>query len=104
MVSDARIDWVRWYVAKHRSRELRSIMSKTDILLELPKLKREERQEIWVQLNELDGPINDEWTDDDLADEEKALIETRLNDCDMNPNAFAPWEEAEARLKAQFGA
>ena len=76
-------------------------MSKTDILLELPKLKREERQEIWVQLNELDGPINDEWTDDDLADEEKALIETRLNDCDMNPNAFVPWEEAEARLKAR---
>ena len=78
-------------------------MSKTDILVELPKLKPEERQEIWARLNELDGPINDEWTDENMTAEEKALIEARLDECDKNPNTFVPWEEAEARLKARFG-
>jgi putative addiction module component (TIGR02574 family) len=78
-------------------------MSKTEILVELPRLTPEDRREIWIRLNELDGPINDDWTGCDLSSEEKALIEARLDECEANPQAFIPWKEAEARLKARFG-
>ncbi|MGI8837822.1 MAG: hypothetical protein ACR2H4_14480 [Pyrinomonadaceae bacterium] len=52
-------------------------MSKNEIIEELPKLTSEERHEIRLKLAELDG---DGWLDDDdpLTDEQKALIESRI--------------------------
>jgi hypothetical protein len=77
-------------------------MSKTEILEELPKLTSEERHEIRLKLAELDG---DDWLDsgDPLSNEEKALLEARLNDLEKNPEKSIPWSEAEAQLKARYG-
>ncbi len=52
-------------------------MSKAEILQELPKLTRQEREEIYLKRAELDG---DRWldTDDPSTDEEKALLVIHL--------------------------
>ena len=76
-------------------------MSKAEIIEELPKLPPEDRAEIQAKLDELAG---DGWLDgdDSLTDEEKALLETRLNAYEKNPDAGSSWEEVEARLRAQL--
>ncbi len=77
-------------------------MSKADILAELPKLTKEERYEIRVRLAEMDsGGWLD--ADDPLTDEQKALLEARLEDMEKHPGKSIPWKDAEARLKARFG-
>jgi putative addiction module component (TIGR02574 family) len=77
-------------------------MSKTEILEELPKLTSQERHEIRLKLAELDG---DGWLDDDdtLTDEQKALIESRLEAHEKNPDTAIPWEEVKARLNRRLG-
>ena len=77
-------------------------MSKAEILEELPKLTPEERQEVRRKLAELDG---DEWldADDPLTDAEKALIESRIEAHEKNPETAIPWEEFNARLKRRLG-
>ncbi len=77
-------------------------MSKAEILAELPKLTKEERYEIRVRLAEMDsGGWLD--ADDPLTDEQKALLEARLEDMEKHPGKSIPWKDAEARLKARFG-
>jgi len=77
-------------------------MSKVEILEQLPKLTKEDRREIRLKLAELDP---DDWMDEDdpLTDEEKAVLEKRLEDMEKHPEKSIPWAEAEARLKARFG-
>jgi len=77
-------------------------MSKTEILEELPKLTSEERHEIRMKLAELDG---DGWLDDDdpLTEEQKALIESRIEAHEKNPETAIPWEEVKARLNRRLG-
>ena len=77
-------------------------MSKAEILAEIPKLTPEEREEIYLKIVELDS---DEWldTDDPLTDEQKALIETRIEAHEKNPQSAIPWEEFNARLKRRLG-
>ena|ERR1051326_5262101 len=73
-------------------------MSKTEILEELPKLAKTERQEIRLRWAELDS-------DDSLDDEElltvheRALLDTRLAAYAKNPDAGSTWEEIEAESK-----
>lgn len=76
-------------------------MSKAEIVAELPKLTREEREEIRLKLAELDGQ---DWLDEDapLTDAEKALLETRMRAHEEDPGAAVPWEEFEARLKQRL--
>lgn len=75
-------------------------MSKADILAELPKLSPEDRAEIQIKLDELAG---DGWLDaGELTDEEKRLIESRLDQCDRNPSAFVPWAEAKSQVLANL--
>ena len=75
-------------------------MTKVEILNELPKLTQGERQEIRQLLAELDGET---WLDDgELTEEERRLIDSRLDDCDRNPDAFIPWDEAKARINASL--
>jgi putative addiction module component (TIGR02574 family) len=78
-------------------------MSKTEILAELPKLAPEDRAEIQAKLEELAGVG---WldADDPLTDEQKALLEARLDDLGKHPEKSIPWSEAKAQLKACFGA
>jgi putative addiction module component, TIGR02574 family len=55
-----------------------------------------------LKLAELDG---DRWLDDDepLTDEEKALIQSRIEAHDRTPEAAIPWEEFKARLNRRLG-
>ena len=61
-------------------------MSKTEILEELPKLTKTERQEIRLRLAELDS---DDWLDNDdpLTVQERALLEARLAAYSQDPDA-----------------
>ncbi len=73
-------------------------MSKVEILGELPKLSAEEREEVRLKLAELD---REEWLDDgELTDEEKRLIDARLDACERHPGSFVAWEEAKAKILA----
>ncbi len=75
-------------------------MSKTEILQELAKLTPEERQEVRLRLAELD---QDDWLDEKaLTHAEKALVEERFRDLEVNPQTSLPWAEAKARLLAPF--
>ncbi len=50
-------------------------------------------------LNEGEG-----WLDVvDLTDEERQVIESRLEAHRQNPNAAIPWDDVEAKLVARFG-
>ena len=71
-------------------------MSKADIFAELPKLTREERRGLVVEVHEKDG---DEWLDEgELSAGEKALLEARLAEHERSPGAAIPWSQFEARL------
>jgi putative addiction module component (TIGR02574 family) len=75
-------------------------MSKTEILAELPKLTPAEREEIQARLDQLAGTG---WLDGGkLTDEEKQLLDSRLDECERNPSSFVPWEEAKAPLQASL--
>jgi len=76
-------------------------MSKTELLEELPKLTKTERQEIRLRLVELDS---DEWLDeeDPLIIHEKALLEARLAAYAKDQDAGSTWEEVEGRIQARL--
>ena len=76
-------------------------MSKTEILEELPKLTKTERQEIRLKLAELDS---DDWLDDEepLTIHEKALLEARLAAYAMDPDTSSTWEEVEGRIRRRL--
>ena len=76
-------------------------MSKTEILEELPKLTKMERQEIRLRLAEIDS---DDWLDNEepLTVQEKALLEARLASYAKDPDAGSTWEEVEGRIRARF--
>ena len=77
-------------------------MSKTEILEELPKLTKMERQEIRLKLAELDS---EDWLDDEepLTVEERALLDARLAAYAKDPDAGSTWEEVEGRIRARRG-
>jgi hypothetical protein len=76
-------------------------MSKTEILEELPKLTKMERQEIRLRLAEIDS---DDWLDNEepLTVQEKALLEARLASYAKDPDAGSTWEEVEGRIRARL--
>ena len=78
-----------------------SVMSKTEILAELPKLTPAERQEVRLKLTQIDG---EEWldTNEPLTDTEKALLDARLAAYEKDPDAGSSWEEVEARIRARL--
>jgi putative addiction module component (TIGR02574 family) len=73
-------------------------MSKVEILEELSKLTRSERNEVRQKLAELDG---DSWLDDEeqLTTAEKAILEARLAAYEKDPDAGSSWAEVEARIR-----
>jgi putative addiction module component (TIGR02574 family) len=72
-------------------------MSKAEILKTLPSLTLEERNEILLKITELDSDL---WFDHDdpLTDEDKALIEARIDAHERNPEEAIPWNDFKARL------
>ncbi|HEX6716102.1 MAG TPA: hypothetical protein VF088_03285 [Pyrinomonadaceae bacterium] len=73
-------------------------MSKTEILDELPRLTKIERQEIRLRLAELDS---EDWLDDEdpLTIHEKALLDARLATYANDPDAGSSWEELKDRIR-----
>lgn len=78
-------------------------MSTTEILNQLPKLTRKDREEIRHKLAEIDG---DGWIDDDdpLSADDKALLQTRIAEHEQHPETAIPWEVFGAKLKQRLGA
>lgn len=76
-------------------------MSKAEILEELPKLTKTERDEIRLKLAEIDG---EGWfdTDEPLTAEEKALLDSRIAAYLKDPEAGSSWEEVEGRIRARL--
>ena len=76
-------------------------MSKTEILEELPKLTKTERQEICLRLAELES---EDWLDDEetLTVSERALLDARLSSYSKDPDAVSTWEEVEGRIQARL--
>ena len=76
-------------------------MSKTEILDELPKLTKIERQEIRLRLAELDS---EDWLHDEdpLTVHAKALLDARLAAYAKDPDAGSTWEEVEGRIRARL--
>ena len=76
-------------------------MSKAEILQVLPSLSAKERREILERLLQLEG---EGWLEAaDLTDEERRLVESRLEAHRQNPEEAIPWEDVEAKLIARFG-
>jgi hypothetical protein len=77
-------------------------MSTTEILEQLPKLTKTQRQEIRLRLAELDS---NDWLDNEepLTVHEKALLEARLAAYAKDPDAGSTWEEVEGRIRARLG-
>jgi len=76
-------------------------MRKTEILNELPRLTKIERQEIRLRLAELDS---EDWLHDEdpLTVHEKALLDARLAAYAKDPDAGSTWEEVEGRIRARL--
>ena len=76
-------------------------LSETEILEELPKLTKMERQEIRLRLAEIDS---DDWLDNEepLTVQEKALLEARLASYAKDPDAGSTWEEVEGRIEIRL--
>ena len=77
-------------------------MNKNQMLLELPKLTPEERNEIRRKLAQLDD--GSQWLDtaDPLTPAEKALLEERLIRYENDSDAGSTWEEVEARVASRL--
>jgi putative addiction module component (TIGR02574 family) len=69
-------------------------MSLTEILDEIPKLSFAERQELVRRAIEVE--------DADLAPEEKALLDERLNDFRRNPNSGVPADQLKAEISRRL--
>jgi putative addiction module component (TIGR02574 family) len=77
-------------------------MSKAEIFAVLPKLSPAEREEIRLKLAELDG---NDWLDEDdpLSNDDKALIKSRIEAHEKNPQTAIPWKDFEAKLNRKIG-
>ena len=72
-------------------------MSKSEILAELPKLRAEERREIFERICEMEevALLNGS----EPSAEEKTLLDRELEEYRANPEAGSSWEEVEARIR-----
>ncbi|TCO89289.1 putative addiction module component (TIGR02574 family) [Chthoniobacter flavus] len=75
-------------------------MSLAEILEEIPRLTREQRQQVVEKVLALDSDWLD--GDDSLSPEEERLIESRLAEHDRDPASAIPWEEVRTRLMAKY--
>lgn len=72
-------------------------MSKAEILQELPKLKAEERREIFELICDIEE--RDLLSGGAPTAGEKALLDRELEDYRSSPEAGSTWAEVEARLR-----
>jgi putative addiction module component (TIGR02574 family) len=76
-------------------------MTLAEILEEIPRLTADERRMVLDKLCEIDG----EWIGghDPFTDEQKLMIEARLEEHRRDPSSAIPWEEMRSRMEARFG-
>lgn len=77
-------------------RGILALMSKAEILVQLPNLGREDRREILERLWELEESELLEGANPTA--EEKALLDCELEEYGRNPEAGSTWSEVENRL------
>ena len=76
-------------------------MSKAEILAELPKLKAEERRQIYQRLCELQE--QDLLTGSEPSEEEKRLLDSALAEYEKDHDRGRPWREVLADLRTGKG-
>lgn len=77
-----------------------SVMSKAEILAELPTLSRDELLEVQAKLDELAG---ESWTDrGELSSGEKALLDAELTRYRADPLEGSEWSAVRARVEAKL--
>jgi hypothetical protein len=72
-------------------------VSKNEILEELPRLKAEELREIFERLCDMQDMAL--LTGSEPSPEEKALLDSELENYRANPNDGSSWAEVESRLR-----
>lgn len=72
-------------------------MSKAEIIQELPRLKAEERREIFELICDMDE--RDLLNSSAPTAKERALLDQESEDYRLNPEAGSTWAEVEARLR-----
>ncbi len=72
-------------------------MSKSEILEELPKLRADERREIFDRICEMEELALLNGSEPTV--EEKAMLDRELEEYRANPEAGSSWDEVEARLR-----
>ena len=72
-------------------------MSKSEILEELPKLRADERREIFERICEMEELAL--LSGSEPSAEEKAMLDRELEEYRANPEAGSSWGEVEARLR-----
>jgi len=72
-------------------------MSKGEILEQLPKLKADERREIFERICEMEE--RELLSGGMPSPEERALLDRELEDYRANPEAGSSWPEVDARLR-----
>ena len=77
-------------------------MSKAEILEELPRLSKQDREVIRLKLADLDGDGWDD-ADDPLSDADKAVIQSRVEAHERDPSSAIPWEQFDEVLKRRLG-
>ena len=84
------------------TRVILQVMRTAEILEELPRLSKQDREEIRLKLADLDG---DGWDDADkpLSDADKALIQARVEAHERDPSSAIPWEQFSEVLKRRLG-
>ena len=76
------------------------VMSKAEIIAELPRLSAEDRAEVQAKLDELAG---DAWQDvAELSEADKQALDGALADYENSPDAGSPWEHVKARVQAKL--
>ena len=77
-------------------------MRTAEILDELPRLSKQDRDVIRLKLADLDGGGWDD-ADDPLSEADKLLIESRIAAHERDPADAIPWEQFEEGLKRRLG-
>jgi hypothetical protein len=76
------------------------LMSKTEIIAELPHLSLEDLAEVQAKLDELTGET---WHPQaDLTDTDKSALNAALTEYQKNPDAGSPWDQVKARVQSQL--
>ncbi len=77
-------------------------MRTAEILEELPRLSKQDREVIRLKLADLDGDGWDD-ADDPLSDADKALIKARFEAYERDPSSAIPWEQCDEVIKRRLG-